>query len=292
MKLSLAVKFNVVFLAVFVVGFIATSVFTNNLLQQSARKETLETARLLMGSATAASTYTAEQIVPLLENRLKFQFLPQSVPDFAAITHLQSLLKSYPDYSYKEATLNPTNKRDQASAWETELVNKLRSEPQTDELVGERADAKGPSLYIARPIQIKDGACLACHSTPEAAPKTMVDLYGPVNGFGWKLNDIIGAQVVTVPLALPFQRANMMLHSYMLSMLVIFAVLFAALNLMVHLFVTRRLRQMSALADRVSLGDTDVPEIDVSGNDELARLGQSFGRMRTSLVSAMKMLEE
>ena len=65
-----------------------------------------------------------------------------------------------------------------------------------------------------------------------------------------------------------------------------------ALNVAVHLFVTRRLRQMSALADRVSLGETDVPPIDVSGNDELARLGQSFGRMRTSLASAMKMLEE
>ncbi len=292
MKLSLAVKFNVVFLAVFIVGFIATSLSTNYMLQQSARRETLETARMLMRSASAASTYTAEQIVPLLENRLKFQFLAQSVPDFAAISHLQELLKSYPDYAYKEATLNPTNPRDLANDWEKTLINSLRSQPQTAEMVGERTDDKSAVLYIARPIQIKDGACLACHSTPDAAPKTMVDIYGAVNGFGWKLNDTIGAQLVTVPLDLPLQRARSLLHSYMLSMLGIFAVLFVALNVAVHLFVTRRLRQMSALADRVSLGETDVPPMDVSGKDELARLGQSFGRMRTSLVSAMKMLEE
>lgn len=292
MKLSLAVKFNVVFLAVFIVGFIATSLSTHYMLQQSARRETLETARMLMRSASAASTYTAEQIVPLLENRLKFQFLPQSVPDFAAISHLQELLKSYPDYAYKEATLNPTNPRDLANDWEKTLISTLRSQPQTDEMVGERADDKGTSLYIARPIQIKDAACLACHSTPDAAPKTMVDIYGAVNGFGWKLNDTIGAQLVSVPLDLPMQRATSLLHSYMLSMLGIFAVLFVALNVAVHLFVTRRLRQMSALADRVSLGETDVPTMNVSGSDELARLGQSFGRMRTSLVSAMKMLEE
>ena len=127
MKLSLAVKFNVVFLAVFIVGFIATSLSTHYMLQQSARRETLETARMLMRSASAASNNTAEQIVPLLENRLKFQFLPQSVPDFAAISHLQELLKSYPDYAYKEATLNPTNPRDLANDWEKNLISTLRS---------------------------------------------------------------------------------------------------------------------------------------------------------------------
>jgi protein-histidine pros-kinase len=93
-------------------------------------------------------------------------------------------------------------------------------------------------------------------------------------------------------MALPLQRASMMLHSYMLSLLGIFVFLFCALNLMVHLFVTRRLRQMSALADRVSLGDFDAGELDIKGHDELAGMARSFGRMRTSLASAMKMLEE
>ena len=32
--------------------------------------------------------------------------------------HLNQLLKSYPDFSYKEATLNPTNPRDKAVEWE------------------------------------------------------------------------------------------------------------------------------------------------------------------------------
>ena len=292
MKLSLAVKFNVVFLIVFVVGFIASSLFANYLLQKSARDESLDKARMLMGAAAATSVYTSDQIVPLLENRLKFEFLPQSIPAFAATEQLQQLLKSYPDFLYKEATLNPTNPRDRANGWETNVVNQLRSKPETKELIGERTEESGPSLFVAQPIQITDPACLACHTSPETTPKTVVDRYGPLNGFGWKLNEIIGARLVSVPLDVPLQRARELLHTYMLSMLGIFAFLFCALNIMVHLFVTRRLRQMSALADRVSLGESDVPEMDVSGNDELARMGQSFARMRTSLVSAMNMLEE
>jgi HAMP domain-containing protein len=292
MKLSLAVKFNVVFLIVFIVGFFASSLFANALLQQSARDESLDKARMLMGAAAATSVYTSDQIVPLLENRLKFGFLPQSIPSFAATEQLQQLLKSYPDFLYKEATLNPTNPRDRATGWEASVVNQLRGKPETRELIGERADDNGPSLFVAQPIQITDPACLACHTSPETTPKSVVDRYGPLNGFGWKLNEIIGARLVSVPLAVPLQRASDMLHTFMIAMLGIFVFLFCALNVMVYLFVTRRLKHMSALADRVSLGEVDVPELDVRGHDELARMGQSFVRMRTSLVSAMHMLED
>jgi protein-histidine pros-kinase len=292
MKFSLATKFNAVFLAVFAVGFVATSVVTNVFLQQSAREETLQKARVLMAAAEASSVYTSMQIAPLLESRLKFEFVPQSIPWFAASEQLNHLLKAYPDYTYKEATLNPTNPRDRASNWEAALVNDLRAKPGTEELVGERTGPVGQALYIAKPIQIKEAACLACHSTPEAAPKTILDTYGPLNGFGWKINETVGAQVVSVPMALPLQRAAATLHTYMLSMLGVFVFLFCALNIAVHLFVTRRLRRMSALADRVSLGDADAEEIDLKGSDELSLLARSFGRMRTSLASAMKMLEE
>jgi HAMP domain-containing protein len=292
MKLSLAAKFNVVFLTIFGIGFVAASAVTNYLLQNNAREETLQNARVLLQAALAARSYTSAQVVPLLETRLKYEFLPQSVPSYAATEHLNNLLKSYPEYSYKEATLNPTNLRDRAADWEADLVNTLRAKPALAELVGQRNTSTGPALYVARPLQIKSEACLRCHSVPDAAPKTMLDIYGRNNGFGWKHMEIIGAQVVSVPMEVPLQRASVMLRTYMLSMLGIFVFLFIALNVMVHLFVTRRITQMSKLADQVSLGQFNAEEFDVKGSDELSALARSFGRMRTSLASAMKMLEE
>jgi protein-histidine pros-kinase len=292
MKLSLAAKFNIVFLSICGVGFVAATAVTNYLLQENAREETLQNARVLMQSASAARSYTSTQVVPLLETRLKYEFLPQSVPSFAATEHLNHLLKSYPDFSYKEATLNPTNLRDRAADWEADLVNTLRAKPALTELVGQRNTSTGPALYLARPLQIKSEACLRCHSVPDAAPKTMLDIYGRNNGFGWKHMEVVGAQVVSVPMEVPLNRARVMLRTYMLSMLGIFVFLFVALNVMVHLFVTRRITQMSTLADQVSLGQFNAEEFDVKGNDELSVLARSFGRMRTSLASAMKMLDE
>lgn len=292
MKFSIAAKFNIVFLTVFGIGFGAAVGVTNYLLQDNAREETLQSARVLMQSALAARTYTAAQIVPLLETRLKYEFLPQSIPSYAATEQLGQLLKQYPDFSYKEATLNPTNLRDRAADWEADLVNTLRAKPALTELVGQRDTAIGPALYVARPLQIKNAACLRCHSVPDAAPQTMLEIYGRNNGFGWKHMEIIGAQVVSVPMEVPLRRAGAMLKTYMLSMLVIFVILFIALNIMVHFFVTRRITRMSRLADQVSLGEFNAEEFEVKGSDELSALARSFARMRASLASAMKMLDE
>jgi protein-histidine pros-kinase len=55
---------------------------------------------------------------------------------------------------------------------------------------------------------IKDAKCLACHDTPDTAPRTLVERYGNANGFGWKLNDILTAQIVSAPMELPMARAD------------------------------------------------------------------------------------
>jgi protein-histidine pros-kinase len=61
--------------------------------------------------------------------------------------------KKYPDFSYREATLNPTNPRDRSAEWETAIINGFRQGSNT-EATGERQTASGASLYIARPIKI------------------------------------------------------------------------------------------------------------------------------------------
>ncbi len=292
MKLSIATKFNLVFTSLFAIGFIAAGLITKDLLKDNAREETIQNARLLLESAKAVRTYTSKQIVPLLQTQLKYQFHPQSVPSYSAVENFNLVMMNYPDFAYKEATLNPTNLRDRASDWEADVVNKLRANPALTEFIGERDTATGRSLYIARPLQIKDPACLACHSTPDAAPKTMTDVYGINNGFGWKLDEIIGAQIISVPMAVPMERADKVYKTFMFSLMGVFVFVFVALNVMVHFFVTRRITRLAALADQVSMGKFDVPDFDIKGGDELSALAKSFGRMRTSLASALKMLDE
>ena len=290
--MKLLVKFNLIFLLVFLLGLAVSSLVARAMLQRAAQDSVVDSARLLMEKANVVSAYTAAQIKPLLETQMTYTFLPQSVPSYSAAEVLAGLHKNYPEYNYKSAMLNPTNMRDKAVAWEEDVINQFRAAPDLEETIGTRETPSGSSLYIARPIKISDPGCLSCHSTPDAAPKTMVDRYGPSNGFGWKINDILGVQVVSVPMSVPLHRADQALMVVVGVLSGVFALVGLTLNLLLWHLVIQPVRRLSALADRVSLGEAEVPEFSVRSRDEIGVLAESFARMRKSLAHAMKMLEE
>ena len=174
--MKLIVKFNLVLFLVFVIAFLTVGYVSRWLLQRNAKEEILENARIMMEAALAVRSYTNNQIKPLLETQIKYSFLPQSVPAYSANEYFNQLRKKFPDYSYKEATLNPTNPVNRATDWEADIVRYFRQSPDLTELIGERDTPNGRALYIARPMKIKDAKCLYCHDTPESAPRTMIEL--------------------------------------------------------------------------------------------------------------------
>lgn len=295
MKMSdmgLRLKFNLVLLLVFFGGLVVAGASSYELLQRNARAETLRHAQLLMETALAIRGYTVTQVGPHLQSLNSALFLPQTVPAFAATKTLGDLRKKYPDYGYKEAVLNPTNPANRAADWEADVVTAFRNNDTVTELAGERDTPMGRSMYIARPIKIGDAACLNCHNTPAQAPKAMLALYGSANGFGWKINEIIGAQVVSVPTDVPVRSANRAFVTFMASLIAVFAAVFIALNLMLSALIIKPIQRMASTADAVSTGNFDVPEVAAKGQDEISVLGASFNRMRRSLQKAMKMLED
>src|SRR5882757_103163 len=288
--MKLLFKFNLVFLLLFMLGIGACGYFSWDLLQKNARQEIAENARLLMSNAIAVRGYTNTQIKPLLETQMRYTFLPQTVPAFSATEVFNELRKKYPEYAYKEAMLNPTNPRDRAVEWEADIVNQFRNSPST-ELFGVRNTPTGRSLFFARPLTITDPACLVCHSTVEIAPRTMVDKYGPANAFGWNLNETVGAQVVSVPTEVPLARARKAFIAFMGSLAGVLVAIGLILNLVLWRMFIRPVTQISALADRISLGALDAPDIQIRSRDEVRTLADSLARMRKSMVQAMKMLE-
>lgn len=284
-------KFNLVLIGIFLLGFLIAGYVSHNALQANAREEILQYARLMMEAALSSRNYTTTQVKPLLETQLKYTFLPQSVPAYAATEQFNELRAKHPDYAYKEATLNPSNPRNRATDWEADIVNVFRQTPATAEMVGERDTPTGRALYLARPIQIKSPTCLECHSTVEAAPRTMIELYGNANGFGWKLQEVIGAQIVSVPMAVPIARADQTFKAFMGSLAAVFLAIFVLLNVMLYTMVIRRVTRLAGIADQVSLGNMEAGEFRSSSKDEIGVLTEAMGRMKASLTQAMKMLD-
>jgi HAMP domain-containing protein len=289
--MKLLLKINIIMVIVFLLGLAAAYTVADRLLLRNARAEIQDNARIMMESALAVRAYTVSQIKPLLDTQMRYKFLPQTVPSYSATEYFNILRKTFPEYAYKEATLNPTNLRDRAVDWEVDVVNHFRENSDSKELTGERDTPTGKTLYLARPLRILDEKCLACHSSVSAAPQTMLDLYGTANGFGWQLKDVIGAQVVSVPYDLPLKRADAALKNFVYMLIGLFLFQFLALNLLLALLVVRPVRRLAGIADEVSKGNMEAPDFPSRGGDEISTLGASFNRMRRSLVEAMNMLQ-
>lgn len=205
--MGLTTKFNIALVSTSALALLLAWNFADRLLQQNARDEVLLQAGIMMEAASSIRSYTVEEIGPLLTMQMKRQFLPQTVPAYAATKNIRGMRAAYEDYTYKEAALNPTNPADRATDWEADIIEWFRNHPDQSSLIGERDAVNGQSLYLAKPIQITNPTCLACHSTPDQAPATLIERYGANNGFGWQLEEIIGAQIVSVPMSVPLARA-------------------------------------------------------------------------------------
>ena len=289
--MKLLAKFNLLLIVVFGLGLALIAVNARSFLMDDAKRVVLNQAELMSASANATRSYTEEEISPILESTPEHAntFLPQTIPFYAATVTFNRLRKNFPDYTYKEATLNPTNLVDRAEDWQADIINYFRNNPSAKEFYGERESAVGPTLYLAHPIVAEQG-CLTCHSSPGIAPKALVKRYGSEHGFGWKLNEIVGSQIITVPMSVPIKIADDGFRNLLITLGSIFLATIVLIDLGMYFIVIRPLRKVSKAADLISTGDIDQPPLPVKGKDEIAEVTTSFNRMHTSLKKAMEML--
>lgn len=289
--MGLRLKFNLILAVCFIVGLLASSYVFYEISKQNAVQRLHSQIGVLRAQALAVRRYTSEEVRPLLSDMSDVQFLPQTVPSFSAQTAFANFRDHYPDFYYKEAVLNPTNPSDLATDWEKELIDQLRDDTSLKEVTTVRDAEDGPQYTVAFPLEIKSESCLSCHSTPDRAPASMVALYGDKNGFGWKLNEIVGAQIFSVPLKVAEEQTWQNLQFLIGAMSAIFLVLLLLINVMLSRMVLTPVIKMAEIAEQVSMGDSSQPEYVREGSDEISSLSQSFNRMRRSLDNAMKMLE-
>lgn len=289
--MSLTIKLNIVLICVFAGGLALFYVLSGPFLNRAAEDEVLTCARIMMEGATGIRKYTAEEVAPLLKSQMSVEFHPQTVAAYAATKNFEVLRQKYPAYVYREAALNPMNPRARAADWEADIINDFRAFPRHGDTILHRDTSLGRLLHLSRPITVTQ-KCLVCHDRWQDAPKSVVDVYGRDNGYGWKLNEVVGAQIVSVPMAVPLQRAHGTRLFFMKLLLAVFVVLTIVLNVLLRVVVLNPLTKMSRVAGEVSMGKKNVPEYQKPGSDEIATLSVSFNRMRRTVEEAMKMLGE
>ncbi|MEO0667160.1 MAG: DUF3365 domain-containing protein [Pseudomonadota bacterium] len=289
--MGLRLKYNIVLALACLLGFGAAGGISYVIVQRFAQEEIKQSINMVHANANAVRYYTLNSITPLLSEDNDILFLPETVTSFAARSVFASVQEQFPDYSYKEAALNPTNPSDLASPVEAAMIEQFRTDPSLTEITSVVDRDGAQFLTVAYPITITQEGCLRCHSTPEAAPPAMVDIYGPDGGFGWQLGETVGAQIIAAPMSLVEQRTWETGVILIAGLSSVFFLVFAMTNLILGRIVLSPVRHMSDMAEKVSLGDFSVPEYQKPGKDEISSLTVSFNRMRRSLEQAMRMID-
>ena len=208
--MSLLTKFNLALIAVFTLALVPAGWLSHDLLQKSARTQVIENARIMMETALAVRTYTIKQIKPLLAPQLRDDVPPAVGPRLLGDGDLQRPPGDEPRVRLQGSDAQP----DEPAQPDGRLGGRRRQGVPERRREARRSSASarrrrgGRSSSAARSGSRTRG-CLACHTTPgRARPRRRSEGYGPSNGFGWKLNEIIGAQIVSVPMSLPVKMAD------------------------------------------------------------------------------------
>jgi HAMP domain-containing protein len=293
--LNIGTKFNLLLIIVFLISIVISGTALSSLLQRRAQNEVTAKAVILSKTMNSVRKYTQDRINPLLAPRLESEpvFIPETVPAFSATEVFENLRKNeeYKNFLYKEATINPTNLRDKADPFETQIVERFRNNPKLQEIAEFRNFPEGTVFYIARPLAITAQSCLRCHSTPDQAPKSQLTTYGSNNGFGWKLNEIVAAQIITVPSEQVFNSAQQTWVWIMGLLITIFAIVVILINFLIKKTVIERIRKIEKIAQKVSTGDMNA-NFDEDYKDEIGGLSSAFNRMKYSLQIAIDMLNQ
>ncbi len=290
--MSITTKINFMLIAIFSIALVFGGLNSYFLTEDNARQQVTDQAELIMQEALAVRSYTVNEVRPLLNQLGDGKFHPQTVPAYSATQIANLVRKTRPNYSYKEAVFNPTNPRNKATSAEEKIINQFIADRGLKKLVGTQ-DVNGvKSLYISYPIRITNPKCLACHSTPQNAPKAMRAIYGDKGGFGWKINEVVGTQMVVVPFTLPAELARKTFFSYLISLGILFCALFLVINITIRRMVLIPVARITRMADEASKGNLRDPEIKVSGKDEIAEMSNAFNRMRRSIIKIVQLLRK
>lgn len=250
----------------------------------AARKQ----AALLTASADVAARYTQDEVRPLVsaDGHHDILFIPQATPFYAIQAQARLLSAKLPDYSLRQVVLDPVGATDRPTDWEHSEIMALRATPGTGPVTREIDGANGHQLVLITPLQMTDGACGTCYPSRAAAPVGVIDAFGGNPGFDRKLGEIVGATFASAPLPWPGLPTSIILWLSLLGL-----GLLLALNVILTLVILRPLERITAIADRVSLGERDVAEFDAAGSTEIASLKKSFNRLRRSAEVAVSLLE-
>lgn len=299
-RFSLTAYLNLI-LSIF---FILASVVVVFLVREAMRKQALVEAQakamILLDRNMATHDYFANKLKPAVF-ALSDQYRPAGHfdPTWMSSTYANRGIDHYfsernkARYYFKDCAINARTPANEADPHERAFIQELNA----NQALQVRSDIMRidgqPFFVVLRRGETMLESCLMCHSTPERAPKGLVDLYGPTRSFDRRLGEVISAVSIRIPLTEAYAEADR--FTWTLSGLLIF-VLFAIY--LAQLFLNRAmiLKPLQMIRDKAGLIAEDEAhlgeKIDLATSREFQDVASAFNTMSGNLRHQRDHLED
>ncbi len=293
--MNLKNKFNLLLILGFIFSICLTGLILSRILYQQTEYKITYKGHMLMTIIEEIRYYTNNNFLKQYQNQAdnQIEFKAAFIPANAVREIFDNFKKNnmFQEYDYKEATINPTNPSDRANIFEEKLIEKFSENKNLKLLSGYTNKSGMKYYYITRPLHIKEASCLQCHSTPDRAPKEMIDIYGDKNGFNWQLNELAAAQTIYIPA----DNIDLNVQHKMFLLMPIFAGIFAmlifAINSLLQKSVINPITQLTKAAKKISLDNfTNTELCNFNYLEKLSKRTDESGQLAKAFQSMAKII--
>jgi HAMP domain-containing protein len=273
------------FLAIGVLGFTSYRLSMKNALEEAKIK-----SDLVMNYAMASREFTRVSQSPLVRQLVEpDRFYPEIMSGFATARGVyEEFEKTYPGYVFRQATLDPLHPSNKADTQEVQIIQKFIDNPDLKNDEGRIVRGGKEVFYTATPFTVMSKNCLTCHGDPADAPKDQIEIYGDTNGYGWKMDEVVAAFIVYVPVADAIASAKTMSLTLVLYGAGGIVVMLVIIGWFLNRDVVTPIVRLAQRAEDFSLGENLDEPIDKNATGEVGVLAQSVERLRISLNKLMQ----
>ncbi len=282
---SIIVKFRLALVIVYILSLIISILVINNLTRQEVYNNAEKELNLLVNVVKSARTYIDKDVRPYLLP--KDIFHAPAISPVVATKHIaEHFLDLEPSYYIKVTSDNPLNPDNRPEPIEQKILESFREDRNLESLIIQGRVQNNNYLISAQP-SISQQSCLLCHSKPENSPPNIAKEYKGTSGYGYELDQVVGANVVGVPIGnvnqIIFQRSL----TAFISLTILFSLIFFIINRLMQRLILKPIINLSHSAQEITDGNLD-KEISLARQDEIGQLANSLDLMRRSIITATK----
>ncbi|MBF0327797.1 MAG: DUF3365 domain-containing protein [Nitrospirae bacterium] len=224
-------RFTLLLILIYVASFPIVMGFSYLILKHNAIDHVYETGRLYLAAIEATRNYVSEELRPRLQKELPKKFIREGMSrSYVAGAIARQVMVNLPGYKFKHASLNARSPKNRADVYEAEIIKQFLENRDIKEKNDLIDSDDGKFYVIARPGSAVKESCLPCHSTPKAAPREIIEVYGSEAGFYMKAGELVDAMFVYIPVSVPLSAAANTVTYFMAIYTVFFGVVLLIIN--------------------------------------------------------------